>query len=246
MRCLLPIFIVVLLAACARDGDPSFETVHLGSGGCEGCPEINISIPEARGRSKIAEAINTALREEVISQLSFEDTVAVETIPQAITSFERVYEQMKRLYPDELAGWKAEILAEITFQDPNWISIRVTSYSFTGGAHGYSFVRYLNFNRPQGREIATWELIANEKDFRTLAENHFRAQLQIPEQDPINSTGFMFEDNTFSLPENIGLTPEGVTLHYNQYEVASYADGPIEVVIPFSEVEAYLAKPSKS
>ncbi|MEO0900921.1 MAG: DUF3298 domain-containing protein, partial [Bacteroidota bacterium] len=33
--------------------------------------------------------------------------------------------------------------------------------------------------------------------------------------------------NLFHLSENIGYVPEGIQLIYNQYEVASYADGPI-------------------
>jgi hypothetical protein len=56
----------------------------------------------------------------------------------------------------------------------------------------------------------------------------------------------MFEENLFSLPENIGLTAEGIKLHYNQYEVASYADGPIELTLPFPEVKQFLKIPGKS
>ena len=42
----------------------------------------------------------------------------------------------------------------------------------------------------------------------------------------------MFEEDRFSLPENLGFTPGGLELLYNPYEVASYADGPISLVLP--------------
>ena len=73
-----------------------------------------------------------------------------------------------------------------------------------------------------------------------LAEAKFRSQEKIPASEPINSTGFMFDGETFYLPENIGFTQEGIQLLYNQYEVASYADGPIVLTLSYKEVKDYL------
>jgi hypothetical protein len=56
----------------------------------------------------------------------------------------------------------------------------------------------------------------------------------------------MFEKDSFYLPENIGFTKEGVKLLYNQYEVASYADGTIELTLPYNEVKKYLSTKIKS
>ena len=50
----------------------------------------------------------------------------------------------------------------------------------------------------------------------------------------------MFDGETFYLPENIGFTQEGIQLLYNQYEVASYADGPIVLTLSYKEVKDYL------
>ena len=52
----------------------------------------------------------------------------------------------------------------------------------------------------------------------------------------------MFERDEFYLPENIGLTENGLVLLYNQYEVASYADGAIELILPMNEVKNYLTR----
>ena len=51
----------------------------------------------------------------------------------------------------------------------------------------------------------------------------------------------MFEKEKFYLPNNIGFTKKGIALCYNQYEVASYADGPIVLTLPFNEVKKYLS-----
>ena len=64
-------------------------------------------------------------------------------------------------------------------------------------------------------------LLKDADAFTVFAESAFRKQYGISSDAPINSTGFMFEDNQFQLPQNMGLTPQGMVLHYNPYEAAS-------------------------
>jgi hypothetical protein len=223
-----------------------FGTLNIDSKKCKTCPEVKISLPEAQGNSKIARTVNTALSEEVISLLTFEDSLEVGTLDEAIQSFRKGYEHIQRLYPDETPGWNAEVFAEISYEDEHWLSIRLDTYTFTGGAHGYGSVRFLNFNKHKGAELETWELFRNRDNFEQFAEARFREQENIPENKPINSTGFMFEEDRFYLPENIGLEADGIKLLYNQYEVASYADGPIELVLPYADIQQFLNFPGKS
>ena len=240
LKSFLPLLFLLVFASCSEKESLSFTPLNVASHPCDSCPSVQIALPEAEGPSKVARAINTALREEVIELLTFDETQQAGSIDEAIASFQRGYDELRELYQDETPGWKAELAAEITYEDEEWVSIRLDSYSFTGGAHGYGSVRYLNFNKQKGSEVATWELFSKQEDFERFAELKFREQENIPADQSINSTGFMFEDDRFYLPENIGFCKEGIKLHYNQYEVASYADGPIELTIPFTEVKAFL------
>jgi hypothetical protein len=240
------ISILGILLGCTQNESLVFNPVHLNSNPCSMCPEVKIGIPEAKGDSKVAFAINTALREEIISLLSFEDSLEVANIQDAIRSFQLGYEQIRKLYADEPAGWKAEIFGEVSYEDEYLVSIKLQTYIFTGGAHGYGSVRYLNFDKHRGAEMEHWQLFRNEPEFQQFAELKFRQDQNIPQGKSINSTGFMFEDDRFYLPENIGLSAEGLTLYYNQYEVASYADGPIEITLPFGEIDEFLSFPKKS
>lgn len=237
---------LALLLACQQKETLTFEPYLLNNASCTDCPEVKISLPQALGKSKIARSINTALKEEVIAMLIFDDTMKVASLEQAMASFQNGYTQLKALYPDEPVGWKAAIQAEVTYEDEHWISIRLEAYTFTGGAHGYGATRFLNFDKQKGVELESWELFRDENDFQRYAETKFRRQEQIPADKPINSTGFMFENDLFYLPENIGLCPDGIKLHYNQYEVASFADGPIELTLPFREAGKFLTHPVKS
>ena len=182
----------------------------------------------------------------MISLLVHDEEVEASTLTDAIRSFKNGYTELRKLFPDETAVWKAKIAGSVSYEDKNVLTIAMNSYLFTGGAHGYTTRRFLNFDKRKGEEIENWELFKDQKHFKNFAETKFRIQENIPPNHPINSTGFMFEQDKFYLPENIGFTAEGLVLLYNQYEVASYADGAIELVLPYPEIRNYLARKVKS
>ena len=105
---------------------------------------------------------------------------------------------------------------------------------------------FLNFDKKKGTELENWELFKSTEKFEAFAEAKFREQEAIPKGESINHTGLMFEKDSFYLPENIGFTKDGLKLLYNPYEVASYDDGTIELVLSHSEIKKYLAKKPKS
>ena len=236
----------ILLIGCIDDHKLTFEPLIVSDNDCTECPNISIEIPKALEQSKLTETINTALEEELISLLVFDDEIEASSVSEAIQSFKNGYEELKKLYPDETTGWQAKISGTVTFEDKNMITIALNSYLFTGGAHGYTTRSFLNFNKRKGKEFENWELFKDQDHFENFAETKFRIQEDIPQDNPINSTGFMFEQDEFYLPDNIGFTEKGLVLLYNQYEVASYADGAIELVLPYAEVKNYLAKKVKS
>lgn len=232
---------LLLLIGCKNDDKLTFENISIHENPCDTCPLTTIEIPKALGNAKITEAINNALREEVISLLTFDDELEANTIQTAITAFNNGFKELKNRYPDEVAQWEAQIDGNVTYEDKNIITVRLRAHLFTGGAHGFNSTSFLNFNKRKGIELESWQLFEDKERFEHFAELKFRIQEDIPQGKPINSTGFMFNDNTFSLPDNIGFTQEGLQLFYEQYEVASYADGPIILNLPFNEVKNYLA-----
>ncbi|MGB5818578.1 MAG: DUF3298 domain-containing protein [Saonia sp.] len=240
------LFIIFALFSCKDIDKLTFEPINFNAGSCEACPKVSVTVPNALEDSKLADAINNALKEEVISLLTFDDEINATTITEAITSFKNGFQELKNIYPEEAIGWEAKIEGKVSYESTTMLTIELSSYLFTGGAHGYSAIRFLNFNKKEGAELEDWELFESKKDFIRFAEAKFRIQEDIPQDSPINSTGFMFEKNEFYLPENIGFTKDGIQLHYNQYDVASYADGPIVLTLPYNEVKNYLSLKIKS
>lgn len=208
---------------------------------CESCPSVRVAIPEAGDSTPLGRGVNQALREEVIDILDYDETRDATGIPEAIGAFSTAYQDMRRQFPDETIGWEAELEGQITYEDDRLLSLKLEAYIFTGGAHGLSTTRYLNFDKKTGEELDHKALFADVTALENLAEKAFREAKGIPPGAGINDTGFMFEEDRFALPENLGFTPQGLELLYNPYEVASYADGRISLVLPMEQITPLLS-----
>ena len=236
------LFLIVLLIGCKNEHQLTLTQKKYVGEPCEGCPQVSINIQQIEENSKLADNINAKISEEITNILLFGETEDSKsyTIKQAIASFDEAHKEIIKLYDDESEAWKAEINGKVTYEDKNTLTVVLNSYLFTGGAHGYQSTRFLNFDKRTGKELKNWQIFSDKDAFESLAEKAFRKVEGIPTEESINSTGFMFERDSFYLPENIGFTQTGIKLLYNQYEVASYADGPIEIILPFNEAEKFL------
>ena len=103
------------------------------------------------------------------------------------------------------------------------------------------YFTFLNCNTKNGEQLSVKEIFKNENEFRDFVEKLFRKKHNISSNESINSSGFWFENDTFHLPETIGFYEEEVLILYNQYEIASYVSGPIELTIPLEDVLPFMA-----
>ncbi|MDX1333905.1 MAG: DUF4163 domain-containing protein [Robiginitalea sp.] len=229
-----------LLIGCQSEKTIEMREREYTGTSCEACPVVRVTIPEIPGNSKLGTSINTALREEIIELLDYDEARDARDIPEAIKAFQDGFRKMQEEFPEELTGWEASVEAFKTYEDPEVLTIEMDTYIFTGGAHGYPATRYLNFSKKTGEELDAAELLKDAGAFTVFAEAAFRKQYGISSDAPINSTGFMFEDNQFRLPQNMGLTTQGMVLHYNPYEAASYADGALVLEFPLEAVRPFL------
>ncbi len=242
MNIKLAILIVILLAfGCKKKDELSYKPLSFKSEKCADCPKVVVDIFEFNEGNELAKVVNSALKKEVINQLIYDDEIKVSSIEEAISSFKNGYLELKKMYPDETLGWEADIKGSVLYENVDVLSIKLETYIFTGGAHGYSVTRLLNFDKKKNIALENWELFNDPEGFKHFAELKFKIQEDIPQNGTINSTGLMFENDEFYLPNNIGFTKNGLQLIYNQYEVASYADGPMSITLPYAEIRNYLA-----
>ena len=240
---LIYLLTIILFIGCKNDSELTFEPLSISNEECEKCSSVKINIPKALGNTKLVESINISLKEEIIEWLNFDEESNAQSIEEAMDAFINDYKDLNAKYPEESMPWEATINGEKTFENAIVLTLKLESYLFTGGAHGLSNLRFLNFDKLKGTELDRQELFKSEKRFVTFAETLFREQENIPAEAGINSTGFMFETESFYLPENIGYTDKGLLLFYEPYEIASYADGPITLTIPYHQANEFLKLP---
>ena len=139
-----------------------------------------------------------------------------------------------------VAPYVAEVSVKELYRSDDHISLELSQYLFTGGAHGYGSTSFLNVDPETGEELGFNELFIDHKAFLAFAEGKFREQQKISPQQSINDHGFWFENDIFYLPNSFGFTADSIIFIYNQYDIASYADGPIELKISRKEAAPYL------
>lgn len=207
------------------------------------CPEVSVSYVQVNGNRIVADKINATINNHIISSLYLGDGdkhPKAKTIIDAIEDFIKMYRTHSAEFPDMAAEYFADVSVSNIYFSEEIISLELREYLFTGGAHGYGSVEFLNIDPTTGEVISAEALFKNAADFISYAERKFREKHSIPLNSNINSTGFWFKNDTFYIPATIGLTDENVILRYNQYEIDSYAAGPIELEISRKEVQQFL------
>ncbi len=203
---------------------------------------VSISVPEAVGGSPAAsDSINNKIFRTVRSIVYFgEKPTDAKSYEELMTSFIGEYEELAKKFPADAMSWEAKIKATVDYRTDSIIVIKLNNYMFTGGAHGYAGDRSLLFNAKTGRSLEYKDIFKDEQSFTVFAEKKFRAKFKIPEGKSINATGLMFENDKFAMPQNIFFKENGILLYYNAYEIAAYAEQQKELLIPYSEADAFL------
>lgn len=204
----------------------------------ENCAFISMNIPWAESTGKRNKEINRQIEQHVITLVDFQEENHFNSLKSLSQNFIDQYEASAEEFPEYNIPWEASVQGRILHRSPEVISMEFLLNLFTGGAHGYTSVSYLNLNPETGEKYSHEELF--EEDFKDYAEDLFRKKNDIPDDEPINSTGYFFDNDSFQLPQNIGIHKNKIILRYNAYEVASYSEGGIRIEIPREEANQFL------
>ena len=207
-----------------------------------GSPKATAVIPLAKNKSEAADSINQNIFNCVQKIVYNQDAPkAFKDYSELLLDFVTRYDKILAENPGEPFGWTTEIKGKIKHQSEKLINFEIAFYSFTGGAHGYGGLQSIFVDAVTGKKIENKNLFKDETTFKTFAEKIFRIKYKIPEGKSLNDNMFMFKDDKFQLPENYFFTDGGLLLYYNQYEIASYAQGPQQLLLTYKEVEPFLA-----
>lgn len=228
---LLTICFFFFLFNCTEEVKTSFSDVTIST---KNNNLVEVNIPKASGNAAIINPINSEINKVVITALHIgnPDSIPSNSIEESITSFNNEYEAFKTNFPESSQIWEAQIDGEILYKSSKIMSIAITSYINTGGAHGNLNISFLNFNSESGVLIPNEALFNDVDAFKKIAKTNFDEEIKDEE--------ILFDSENFELPANIGYTEEGIVLLYNSNEIGSYSTGIIEFIIPFEKVSSLL------
>ncbi len=130
---------------------------------------------------------------------------------------------------------------EILFNDPYIVSYSVEHSEYTGGAHGSMFLLCSTIDLNKLTTV-TEEDIFKPNYFKFLTSKiieKLMEKYEVTEPEQLLGKGF-FDINEIAPNNNFWMNDKGVHYVYNQYEIAPYSMGPVEVTIPIDELESII------
>lgn len=142
-----------------------------------------------------------------------------------------------RKFPDAVSlNYQYVEDAEVLFKNNKYTSLRFTSYAFTGGAHGKTEIEHWIVDRNSGEVLDFNDVFVkgNDKELKSLNDKYLQDIFQDQDIKEI-----LFNED-YEVSRDIYLTRKGVIFQYDQYEIAAYSYGSIEVLVPYKELKPYL------
>jgi len=225
--------IFLLVFSCKEDVSITFEDTVFTP---KTLSEVDIIYPHVKENHNVAKLINSEIEHYIVQQIDFKDDSTL-SIEDAIKTFDDELKQFKTDFPESPQYWELSIEGEVLYQTPQLICIGINSYSYTGGAHGNDRIDFLNFAPETGKLLSITDLIDDMEGFSKLVETHLEQTIKKNKNESMDD---YFFGEGFKLPESLGFNEEGLIILYNKYEIASYAQGITEFVIPYEEADPFL------
>lgn len=118
---------------------------------------------------------------------------------------------------------------EMKYNKDGVISILMTYYSYTGGAHGMGAMSAYNYNIVQGKELKLQDVFNKDINPNDIIKDEVIKQMQA-------NKGNYFDDSpavirNYKEPFNFYVTEKGVVVFFSEYEIAPYSSGIPEFLI---------------
>lgn len=182
--------------------------------------EVDMKIPVIEGLTdkSIQNMLNSSFERDA---LDFKNEIEKESR----NGFE---EAKKANYP--FHTYQAYLEYEITYNKDNILSIPLTYYSYTGGAHGMTNIVSRNINLKTGKDIAIKDMFKEGVNYKDIIKQEVIKQIKLqPEiyfEDAIKTVEESNEEFSFYIEDG------NIVVYYSLYSIAPYASGIREFKIP--------------
>lgn len=128
----------------------------------------------------------------------------------------------------------------VMYENEQLITIAHYSFEFTGGAHGNYATSLATIQKSSGKKIVLSDVLnaAGIKALPAILDKVARVQFEIKNNKPLDQNYFLV--NKIPASENFYVTTTGIGFLYAPYEIKSFAEGEVNLLVPFTALASYL------
>lgn len=191
----------------------------------------------------IAGVINRAVQQQLLG-----DDYAKLTAEIAVDSFKNTFirnyrQEVGPLYqqdPDPTLPWfnrTFELKTNFSDGKEGVVNLTADFYQYEGGAHPYTFSRWLNFDRASGRLLTAQEIFPTpmRKDVEEKLLRKLLMKEEVTSMESLRAKGYLHDTEMF-IPDNFRLGKDSVAFLFNAYDIAPYAAGSTVLELGYDEL----------
>ncbi|ALF60078.1 RsiV family protein [Psychrobacter urativorans] len=206
----------------------------------DNCPNIEVHYLKTN-RGWMNKITNARINNLVINSKPSESkpskaTGDAKVVKAAIDGF--VASQFADIPDDSVFVYQLMVKPDYLGHVDNFEMFEISSYVFTGGAHGMPYSEYLIFDPSTKKQVRLDDMLQTGKKprFKALAYEAYKTWVKTVDED-LNS----YEKNwPFTLDDNVTLTDKGIDVRYQHYAIGPYAYGMPVLSIPYSKLSGVI------
>lgn len=198
--------------------------------------EISAEYPELSG----VDAATAANFNQIVKKIANDSTV---NFKKSVADF-TAPEDLKR-YKENGISLYDQVTYDVELANDDVISLLFTDANYAGGAHPNATSSTLNFDLKNNRPLKLADIFEPKANYLKTLSDLSRADLKAKLQKDNMLDEEMLNDGVNPKEENFqswNLTKKGLQINFDSYQVAAYAEGPQEVVIPYAKLQNILRK----
>lgn len=129
------------------------------------------------------------------------------------------------------------------FTNDKILGVKFEIYQYTGGAHGSTIIKTFNFDLAENKELALSDcFLPNSNYLKVISDYSAQKLKEILSQDGFVDAEWIAQ-GTKTKTDNFSaftFNQAGLVIYFQQYQVAAYAAGIFDILIPYEKLNSIL------
>jgi len=193
------------------------------------------AFPQADVKNRVEGKISNRFIKNEITQYVNPDSILI----SAEKAFFTLYKEQNADWHEggNSFGWMKETTMSVSYNSNYILCLEYLDYVYTGGAHGMTKLSYDIIDLRTGREITVQDIFnkGTFDELTTLLTAQLRLDQQIPDSVPLKNAGYFVD--AIEPGKGIYMNGSGVGFVYNQYEIAPYSTGIVNIFLRYDQLK---------